>query len=113
MKSELRLPELGEGITSGEVLAVLVSPGERIAAGQPVIEVGTDKAALEVPAEQGGVVDEVLVSLGDTIGAGTPDTIAAMLDAVLTAAPAGGAPVGVAAPETRGAGTVSCPRCGT
>ena len=55
---ELRLPELGENIESVDVSAVLVREGDRVARDQPVIEVETEKASLEVPADSDGLVVE-------------------------------------------------------
>ena len=64
---EFRLPELGEGIESGQVIEVLVSPGDRVTLEQPLLEVETDKAAVEIPSPTDGTVVDVLVSAGDTV----------------------------------------------
>lgn len=64
---EFRLPELGEGIESGQVIEVFVAPGDRVTLEQPLLEVETDKAAVEIPSPADGTVAEVLVSAGDTI----------------------------------------------
>lgn len=64
---EFRLPELGEGIESGQVIEVLVSPGDRVALEQPLLEVETDKAAVEIPSPADGTIVDVLVSAGDTV----------------------------------------------
>ncbi len=64
---EFRLPELGEGIESGQVIEVLVSPGDRVSLEQPLLEVETDKAAVEIPSPADGTVTDVLVSAGDTV----------------------------------------------
>ncbi len=64
---EFRLPELGEGIESGQVIEVFVAPGDRVTLEQPLLEVETDKAAVEIPSPADGTVTEVLVSAGDTI----------------------------------------------
>ena len=64
---EFRLPELGEGIESGQVIEVLVAPGERVLFEQPLLEVETDKAAVEIPSPTNGTVTDVLVSAGDTV----------------------------------------------
>ena len=65
---EFRLPELGEGIESGQVIEVLVAPGDRVSVEQPLLEVETDKAAVEIPSPADGTVIEVCVSTGDTVG---------------------------------------------
>jgi pyruvate dehydrogenase E2 component (dihydrolipoamide acetyltransferase) len=58
---EFKLPEVGEGIESGTVVAVLVSEGDRIEVDQPVLELETDKAVVEVPSTVAGVVTKVHV----------------------------------------------------
>ena len=64
---EFRLPELGEGIESGQVIEVLVAPGDRVTLEQPLLEVETDKAAVEIPSPADGTVIDVCVSAGDTV----------------------------------------------
>ncbi len=64
---ELKLPELGEGVTEGELVKWLVQPGDKIAADQPVAELMTDKATVEVPAIAAGVVKELKFKSGDTV----------------------------------------------
>lgn len=70
MATEVKLPELGDGIESGDVLEILVSEGDIISEGQDVIEVETDKATLPVPASAGGKVTRIAVSPGETIAVG-------------------------------------------
>ncbi len=67
---EVKLPELGENIESGEIVSVLVSVGDEIEVDQPVLELETDKATVEVPAPAGGVVKEVHVQEGDSLEIG-------------------------------------------
>jgi pyruvate dehydrogenase E2 component (dihydrolipoamide acetyltransferase) len=67
---ELKLPELGENIEAVEVAAVLVKPGDRVNVDQPVVEVETEKANLEVPAPDAGVIAEILIEPGDTVQIG-------------------------------------------
>src|SRR5436190_339714 len=69
---DFRLPNLGEGIESATVTAVLVKPGDAVAAGQNVVSVETDKAAVDVPAEVDGTVETVLVKPGDKVPVGKP-----------------------------------------
>ena len=64
---EFRLPELGEGIESGQVIEVFVAPGDRVSLEQPLLEVETDKAAVEIPSPADGTVVDVYVSAGDTV----------------------------------------------
>jgi pyruvate dehydrogenase E2 component (dihydrolipoamide acetyltransferase) len=70
MVTEFKLPELGEDITTGDVINVYVSVGERVSKDQPVMEIETDKAAIEVPAPAGGVITGVHVKEGETINVG-------------------------------------------
>ena len=70
MATEVRLPELGQGIESGDVLEILVSEGDVIAEGQDIVEMETDKATVPVPASAGGKVTKILVSSGDTVAIG-------------------------------------------
>jgi pyruvate dehydrogenase E2 component (dihydrolipoamide acetyltransferase) len=70
MATEVKLPELGDGIESGDVLEIFVSVGDVISAGQDIIEMETDKATVPVPASTGGTVTKILVSEGDTVPIG-------------------------------------------
>jgi pyruvate dehydrogenase E2 component (dihydrolipoamide acetyltransferase) len=70
MSMEVRLPELGENIETGKVVRVMVSPGDTVAEEQPIVELETDKAVIEVPSPAAGVVAEVKVSEGDDIEIG-------------------------------------------
>ncbi|MDQ7063551.1 MAG: dihydrolipoyllysine-residue acetyltransferase [candidate division KSB1 bacterium] len=70
MIKEFRLPELGENITSGDIIQVLVSPGDSIEKDQPVLEIETDKATIEVPAPESGRVKDILVKPGDVAEVG-------------------------------------------
>src|SRR5262249_1727763 len=66
------LPELGENITTGDVLRVLVNPGDTVAKDQPVLELETDKATIEVPSSVAGQVKDVKVKAGDKVKVGQP-----------------------------------------
>ena len=70
MATEFKLPDLGENIASGDVVTVFVSPGDVVKPGQPLLEVETDKAVIEVPCPPGGRVASVLVKKGDTVKVG-------------------------------------------
>jgi len=67
---EIKLPELGENIETVEVSAVMVAVGENVSRDQPLIEVETEKASLEVPSECAGRVAELLVEAGSSIRVG-------------------------------------------
>ncbi len=70
MPTEFTLPELGENIAAGDVVRVLVSPGDTIAKDQPVLELETDKATIEVPSSVAGVVKDVQAKAGQKIKVG-------------------------------------------
>jgi pyruvate dehydrogenase E2 component (dihydrolipoamide acetyltransferase) len=72
MAQVLKVPELGEGVDAVDVVKVLVEVGDTVEVDQPVIEVETEKASVEVPAEVAGVVTEIHASVGDSLGAGAP-----------------------------------------
>ena len=68
--SEFKLPELGENITQGDLVRLMIAPGARVSEGQPVMELETDKAVIEVPSSVSGVVKEVKVKEGEKIKVG-------------------------------------------
>jgi len=68
--AEFKLPELGENITQGDLVRLMISPGAKVSEGQPVMELETDKAVVEVPSSVGGVVKEVKVKEGDKVKVG-------------------------------------------
>jgi pyruvate dehydrogenase E2 component (dihydrolipoamide acetyltransferase) len=70
MATEFKLPELGENIESGDLVRLLIKPGTLIAEGQPVMELETDKAVVEVPSSVTGTVGEVRVKEGDKLRVG-------------------------------------------
>jgi pyruvate dehydrogenase E2 component (dihydrolipoamide acetyltransferase) len=68
--SEFKLPELGENISQGDLVRLMIAPGAKVSEGQPVMELETDKAVVEVPSSVGGVVKEVKVKEGEKIKVG-------------------------------------------
>jgi pyruvate dehydrogenase E2 component (dihydrolipoamide acetyltransferase) len=68
--TEFKIPELGENVASGDVTRVLVSVGDTLARDQPVLELETDKATIEVPSSVAGVVRDIKVKAGDTVSVG-------------------------------------------
>ena len=68
--SEFKLPELGENISQGDLVRLMISPGTRVSEGQPVMELETDKAVVEVPSSVSGVVKEIEVKEGEKIKVG-------------------------------------------
>ena len=67
-----RLPDLGEGLTSAEIVGWLVQPGSAVAADQPVVEVETAKAVVEIPAPYAGTVMACHGAPGETLDVGDP-----------------------------------------
>ena len=67
---EFKLPDIGEGIAEGEIVQWLVAEGATVEEHQPVVEVMTDKATVEVPAPAAGTVSKLLVGEGDTVPVG-------------------------------------------
>jgi pyruvate dehydrogenase E2 component (dihydrolipoamide acetyltransferase) len=67
MATNVKLPELGEGVTEGELVKWLVKPGDSVKPDQAVAEIMTDKATVEVPSPVAGTVKELKIKVGDTI----------------------------------------------
>src|SRR5215218_8809031 len=86
---EMRLPDIGD-FSDVPVIEVHVAPGDQIAAEDPVVTLESDKATMDLPATEGGVVTEVRVSIGDTVSEG---------DVILVFEPAG---AGAGAPAPAG-----------
>lgn len=72
MATTVTIPDLGEGVDSVDVVAVLVKVGDTIAVDQPLIEVETEKAAVEVPSTIAGTVTEIHVEAGQSLGPDAP-----------------------------------------
>ena len=69
---DFKLPDLGEGLTEGEILKWLVQPGDTVLLNQPIVEVETAKAAVEIPSPYAGVVTELHHAEGETVDVGQP-----------------------------------------
>ncbi len=128
MPTEFKLPELGENIESGDLVRLMIKPGANIAEGEPVMELETDKAVVEVPSSVTGTIGEVRVKEGDKLrvgqviftvenGAGTAPAKAAPQPGVVPevqasaapafATPANAAPVAAPQPTQRVTATAS------
>jgi pyruvate dehydrogenase E2 component (dihydrolipoamide acetyltransferase) len=68
--NEFKLPELGENIDAGDLVRLMIAPGTAVSEGQPVMELETDKAVVEVPSTVRGVVGEVRVKEGQRVKVG-------------------------------------------
>jgi pyruvate dehydrogenase E2 component (dihydrolipoamide acetyltransferase) len=71
MAYEFKLPDLGEGLTEGEVARWLVAEGDHVAEDEPLVEVQTDKTTVEIPSPAAGVVARILVPEGEVVPVGT------------------------------------------
>jgi pyruvate dehydrogenase E2 component (dihydrolipoamide acetyltransferase) len=69
---QFKLPDVGEGLTEGEILQWLVSVGDTVTVNQPLCEVETAKAAVELPSPWAGTVTELLFEAGTMVDVGTP-----------------------------------------
>jgi pyruvate dehydrogenase E2 component (dihydrolipoamide acetyltransferase) len=68
---EFKLPDLGEGLTEGEIARWLVAEGDEIAEDAPLVEIATDKTTVEIPSPAAGRVARILVSEGAVVPVGT------------------------------------------
>lgn len=113
MSVEIKVPVLGEGVESGDVLEIFVNEGEVIEQEQGLVELETDKATVTVPATVGGTVTKIHVAEGDTIdigsvivtveeGAASTPAVEAVTDSTAEEAPP-------SQPEATGTSTESIP----
>ena len=70
MPIEFNMPYLGENIEKGDVVSILVAIGDRVEEDQPVIELETDKAVIEVPSSASGIVQAIHVKEGESAAVG-------------------------------------------
>lgn len=104
MATDVKLPELGEGVTEGELVKWLVKPGDVVKADQPVAEFMTDKATVEVPSPIAGTVKELKFKIGDTIKV---ESTILLLEANSAGAKAATAPVAAAPTPTSATATTN------
>ena len=105
MATDVKLPELGEGVTEGELVKWLVKPGDSVKADQTVAEIMTDKATVEVPSPVAGVVKELKFKPGQVIKV---ESVILTLDGAAASAVAVGA-----APTSNTAATKAAPTATT
>jgi pyruvate/2-oxoglutarate dehydrogenase complex dihydrolipoamide acyltransferase (E2) component len=96
---EFKLPDLGEGLTEGEIARWLVEEGQEIAEDAPLVEIATDKTTVEIPSPAAGTVSRILVPEGDVVPVGTV--------LVVIGGDGSTGPVSVSDTETRPQGTVA------
>jgi pyruvate/2-oxoglutarate dehydrogenase complex dihydrolipoamide acyltransferase (E2) component len=68
---EFKLPDLGEGLTEGEIARWLVQEGQEVAEDDPLVEIQTDKTTVEIPSPAAGKVTRIMVGEGDVVPVGT------------------------------------------
>ncbi|MFZ0324484.1 MAG: dihydrolipoamide acetyltransferase family protein [Actinomycetes bacterium] len=103
LKRQFLLPDVGEGLTEGEVLRWLVSVGDAVQVNQPLVEVETAKAAVELPSPYAGTVEALHVAEGDVVPVGSP-LVTLLVDA--PAVPAASDAPTAAIPQPEGSGPV-------
>jgi 2-oxoglutarate dehydrogenase E2 component (dihydrolipoamide succinyltransferase) len=95
MATEIRVPTLGESVTEATIGRWFKKVGEAVAVDEPVVELETDKVTIEVPAPSAGVLSEILVEAGETVGVGA---LLGALEAGAAAKPAAAKPAAAVAP---------------
>src|SRR4030042_2561927 len=70
MAFEFKFPDIGEGLTEGEIVRWLIKEGDEIKEGQPLVEVETDKALAEIPSPRTGVILKILVKEKEVVKVG-------------------------------------------
>ena len=110
MSKQIQIPDIGSDEVT--VTEVMVKVGDTITADQSIINVEGDKASMEVPAPEAGVVKEVLVKVGDKVTTGTPMLVLESADAAVPA-PAAAAPAPAAAPAAASVVEVNVPDIGS
>src|SRR6185503_4702869 len=114
MLRQFKLPDVGEGLTEGEILQWLVAVGDTVTVNQPLCEVETAKAAVELPSPWAGTVVELLHAAGDMVEVGVPIITIDLggEGGVAPAAPAPAAAAGSDGEETPAAGLIGGPAPG-
>jgi len=70
MLKEILLPDLGEGIDYADVSEILVSPGDTVSIDDTILVLESEKASMEIPTEDSGIIKKVFVSVGDQVKTG-------------------------------------------
>src|SRR5690349_10955116 len=95
MPVEVRVPQLGESVVEATVGSWLKREGDQVAAGEPLVQLETEKVNVEVAAERAGVLERIAHREGDTVAPG--DVLATLGDAVAATEPGSGAERGALA----------------
>ena len=75
MRTTLKMPKVGDAVNEVVINELKVQAGDKIAEGQTLFVVETDKAQIEVPAPFGGTVIELLIGVGDDVATGAPTLV--------------------------------------
>src|SRR6185295_2909975 len=103
MPFDVKLPDIGEGVAEGEIVRWMVKVGDAVKEDQPLVEVMTDKANVEIPSPRTGRIAALLAEEGQVVPVGT---------AIIAIEVAGEAPAAAAARAPAMAGTTTTPRGG-
>ena len=109
MAYDVKLPDIGEGVAEGEIVRWLVKAGESVKEDQPLVEVMTDKASVEIPSPRTGVIAMLHVEEGAMVPVGTVIVSIAVAGEAAAAAPVAAAP---ATPAAAAAAPASAPTAG-
>ncbi len=102
MAKDFKLPDLGEGIHEAQIIKVMVKEGDSVQPDQAIMEVETDKAAVELPVPFGGTISKLNVKVGDTVKVGS-----VLLSVGEAGEAAGSAPAKAEAPKAAPAKSVA------
>jgi 2-oxoglutarate dehydrogenase E2 component (dihydrolipoamide succinyltransferase) len=110
MPTDIIMPQMGESIVEGTITKWLKKPGDKVQRDEPLFEISTDKVDAEIPAPASGVLQEIKVSEGTTVGVNTVvGTISADGEGAATPAPATAKPAAAAAEEKEAPKTAPAP----
>ena len=101
MSVTISMPQLGETVTEGTILAWVKEIGDFVAEDDILVEISTDKVDTEIPSPAHGVLTEILVAAGVTIDVGTPIAILSEADEAATVPPSGGTAEEITEPATQ------------
>ncbi len=94
---QFKLPDVGEGLTEADIVRWHVRPGDQVVVNQPIVEIETAKALVELPSPYDGTVQALLVDEGNTVDVGTPIIAVEVAAEPGAAPPPGGPPSGAGA----------------
>src|SRR6202008_3949855 len=101
MPTDVIMPQMGESITEGTLTKWLKKPGDKVERDEPLFEISTDKVDAEIPSPAAGVLTEVKVQEGTTVGVNSVVAIIAEEGSAAASAPAAAAPAAPAAADDK------------